>query len=284
MSEQEIMTNLAAPFPEQAIGWKAQATNGNRALAVAYIDARDVMDRLDAVMGVAGWKDEYFPQDQGTVACRLSLRIAGEWVSKEDIGGESHQPDPGDKAKAAYSDALKRAAVKWGIGRYLYSLPAQWVDYDPQKKQLTGKPRLPGWALPATKAQQAATPVAKPVETVQQLVQRWDATLVERKVSNPGALVAHLCAHLKAQHGGDMSHWPESLRDTAAKLTTDFVHARQADIRNTLFALLESKGQSEAKLLAALKLPADADARSLTAAQMNDAIARLKVLPDVVRS
>lgn len=51
-----IARDLADPFPADAIGWKPQTVSGNRCLAVAYIDARDVMDRLDAVMGrrVAG--------------------------------------------------------------------------------------------------------------------------------------------------------------------------------------------------------------------------------------
>ena len=52
------------------------------------------------------------------VVCRLFVRIGGDWVGKEDVGSPSEQPDDGDKRKASYSDALKRAAVKFGIGRY----------------------------------------------------------------------------------------------------------------------------------------------------------------------
>jgi hypothetical protein len=32
--------------------------------------------------------------------------------------------------KGSYSDAFKRAAVKWGVGRYLYALDAPWVDIE----------------------------------------------------------------------------------------------------------------------------------------------------------
>ncbi len=53
--------------------------------------------------------------------------------------------------RSAFSNALKRAACKLGIARYLYRLPRQWVDYDPQKKQLVKTPQLPAWALPAAK-------------------------------------------------------------------------------------------------------------------------------------
>src|SRR5204863_464715 len=53
-----------------------------------------------------------------------------------------------DRLKSAFSDALKRAAVKLGIGRYLYRLPLQWVEYDAQTRQLKGAPKLPDWAQP----------------------------------------------------------------------------------------------------------------------------------------
>jgi hypothetical protein len=142
---------LRRPFDPAEVKWKPQAVSkhGNSAMAVAYIDARAVMDRLDEAVGVGNWRDEYTEASGGVVLCRLSLRVGGEWVSKEDVGSESEQPDPQDKRKAAYSDALKRAAVKWGIGRYLYHLPQQWVPYDKQKRCFTQKPQLPAWALPS---------------------------------------------------------------------------------------------------------------------------------------
>jgi hypothetical protein len=139
---------LSQPFAPEKLGWKPQSVSGSRALAIAYIDARDVMDRLDAAVGPENWQDEYAPQANGTVVCRLAVRVNGEWITKCDVGGESDQKDAGDREKAAFSDALKRAAVKWGVGRYLYSLPAVWCDYDPQKKQLLKTPNLPAWALP----------------------------------------------------------------------------------------------------------------------------------------
>jgi hypothetical protein len=96
---------------------------------------RQSRDRLDAVVGVAGWHDEYSVLPCHAVACRLSIRIGDVTVTKEDAGGESGQADRGDKTKAAFSDALKRAAVKFGIGRYLYRLPVVWCDYDAKTKK-----------------------------------------------------------------------------------------------------------------------------------------------------
>jgi hypothetical protein len=64
--------------------------SGNRALAAAYIDSRAVQDRLDDVLGVDGWQDDYRCLPDGSVVCRLRCRIGGEWLTKVDVGGPSH--------------------------------------------------------------------------------------------------------------------------------------------------------------------------------------------------
>lgn len=151
---------LAEPFEPTEVKWKPQLVRNSRALACAYVDARVVEDRLDAIFGVAGWQDSYQPLENGAVMCRLRVRVGQEWIEKSDVGGQSDQPDEGDRTKSAFSDALKRAAVKLGIGRYLYRLPSVWVDYDPQTRQLKTKPQLPGWAIP--KGQKAPAPQSAP--------------------------------------------------------------------------------------------------------------------------
>src|SRR5262249_60669292 len=114
---------------------KPKIISDNRALAVAYLDARSVMDRLDEVVGTAGWKDDYEPLADGSVVCRLSLKLGGQWIVKSDVGTPNDQSDGADRVKTAFSDGLKRAAIKFGIARYLYRLPKQWLDYDPERKQ-----------------------------------------------------------------------------------------------------------------------------------------------------
>ena len=164
MTPEQIADALAAPFESREVKWKPQSVKGTRALAIAYIDARLVMDRLDDVFGPGGWQDEYTPLPNGSVLCRLSAKIGGEWVAKTDVGGESEQPDEGDRTKAAFSDALKRAAVKFGVGRYIYRLPHQWADYDPQKKRFVGTPSLPAWAVPKAATKPAPAPYKAPAE------------------------------------------------------------------------------------------------------------------------
>ncbi len=160
-AEPTLHDRLAEPFPANVLGWKAQSVKNNRALAVAYIESRDVMNRLDRVVGPENWWADFTPAGDGNVVCRLTLRIGDREVTKVDVGGESDQPDGGDKAKAAFSDAIKRAAVHWGIGRYLYYLPRTWCDYDPAKKEITSPPTLPHWALPHDAAPKPAPAAAR---------------------------------------------------------------------------------------------------------------------------
>lgn len=147
----DLRKALKRPFPKGAVKWKAQTTSRDetRALAVAFIDARNVMERLDRTVGPQGWSDEYeiiaATPGEYVVECRLS--VLG--VIKADVGDSSAtSSNSKNQAKAAYSDALKRAAVKFGIGRYLYALPLEWVPYDSQRRRLAMKPELPSWAIP----------------------------------------------------------------------------------------------------------------------------------------
>ena len=145
----DIFDALAAPFPPTEIEFRAGATNKDttRALALAYIPARTVMDRLDEAIGPENWQDRYEPGPGGGVICGLSLRINDEWITKWD-GADNTQFEA---VKGGISDALKRAAVKWGVGRYLYRLPSEWVSCELRGKSvvLLENPRLPEWAVPA---------------------------------------------------------------------------------------------------------------------------------------
>lgn len=191
MTAREIQEALAAPFPANAIEWKPQVVSkdGSKAMAVAYVGARAVMDRLDEVLGIACWQDAYESMPNGTVVCTLSIRINGEWVSRQNVGVPSAQPSAGDQRKSAYSSALKRTAVEFGVGRYLYRLPRQWVDYDAQKKCFTGTPTLPDWALPRPKPNLPRNGE----EFTRRLLAR-EAKLTAEGKCRPGDLLAYVLA------------------------------------------------------------------------------------------
>ena len=120
---------LSEPFPASAISWRIGSTNSDKtkAIPLAYIDARDVMERLDHVCGPQNWQCDY--PFQG--CCRIGIKIDGEWVWKSNGAGETHV----EAEKGQYSDAFKRAAVSW---RFTY--PANGS----RSKTLIPSPRVPG--------------------------------------------------------------------------------------------------------------------------------------------
>src|SRR2546421_9623540 len=81
-----ITKALAAPFDLTEVKFKPQAVKNNRAMALAYVDARAIQDRLDDVLGVEGWQDEYTTLEDGSVVCRLRLRLGVDWITKMDVG------------------------------------------------------------------------------------------------------------------------------------------------------------------------------------------------------
>lgn len=141
-----LLERLSAPFDPALVSWRVGQTNERfrkgddplKGKALAYIDARDVMGRLDEVVGCENWMDRY-PHANGKTVCDIGIRVERdddampwEWVWKADGAGDTDV----EAEKGALSDAFKRAAVRWGIGRYLYSIPSPWVALD-ERKQIT---------------------------------------------------------------------------------------------------------------------------------------------------
>lgn len=253
-----IAEALSAPFEARDIKFKPQMVKNNRALAMAYIDARLIQDRLDSVLGVENWQDNYEILPDGSVMCRLKLKLGSRWITKTDVGSPSEQPDSGDRLKAAFSDALKRAAVKFGIGRYLYRLHAQWVDYDPVKKQLAQLPHLPASALPSPSQSRTPKPSSigaeerspdgksetrdKPADAsttnaqspsaqslpsngqeLQKRLQDYDAKLATRKLCVRGALLAHVAqAGIKAGYTANLIDWSGPAIPFAVEVVKEF--------------------------------------------------------------
>ncbi|HEX9414819.1 MAG TPA: Rad52/Rad22 family DNA repair protein [Ktedonobacterales bacterium] len=120
---------LAAPFPPESVEWRPQGKTGpgKRVQLLPYVDARDVQERLDAVVGVGAWTFALEPLVVDAGELRVARgRLSLHGVSKDDIGTASQW----EASKGCASDALKRAAVQWGVARYLYALPVVWVTLD----------------------------------------------------------------------------------------------------------------------------------------------------------
>jgi hypothetical protein len=122
----EIFGALAAPFDSGEV--KVRSYSGRQ---MHYITARVAMNRLDDVVGPANWWDDYIPSEN-SVLCRLSIRLPdGSTLTKSDAGGYAGMSDQGDDDKSGYSDSFKRAAVKFGIARYLYRDGVPIFDREP---------------------------------------------------------------------------------------------------------------------------------------------------------
>lgn len=123
MDAQEIFDGLSAPFPADFIDWRVGSTNKDKTkgMALAYMDARAAMDRLDSVCGPGNWQNTY-TQAGSIMICSIGIKF-NEWVWKSDGAGATDF----EGEKGAMSDAFKRACVRWGVGRYLYDIRAPWV-------------------------------------------------------------------------------------------------------------------------------------------------------------
>ena len=158
----EDMAKLKEPFPETDLEWRLQSCGENNGKiwgrALAYITSRAVQDRLDEVCGPDGWQTTIRCEGDAYL-CTLSIRVThedgtSEWLSRTD-GADATDIEP---VKGGISGAVKRVAVQFGLGRYLYNLKDGWAiicddgQYRGQTKEKKSfkwnPPALPAWALP----------------------------------------------------------------------------------------------------------------------------------------
>ena len=128
-----ILKDLKKEIPFK---WRVQSFSKfkKKATCVAYVDSRDVQDLLDKVCSPECWKDEY-REIKGLLFCGISIFYDNQWITKWDTGSESDI----EKEKGSVSDSFKRAAVKWGVGRFLYRMKIKYVDSS-EIKSSTNKP------------------------------------------------------------------------------------------------------------------------------------------------
>jgi len=175
---------LKDPFPESDIEWRVGSVSkdGKKGTALAYLTNRAIMDRLDSAVGPELWKND-FREWKGGQLCGISIFINNEWITKWD-GADDSKIEP---TKGGLSDAMKRAAVQWGIGRYLYDLDTSWVALDEWKHIIT-VPSLPKWALPVgaepkkKEAPEQAPTKEQPKEAVKETPKSDNELISEKQV------------------------------------------------------------------------------------------------------
>ncbi|GIW26486.1 Rad52/Rad22 family DNA repair protein [Meiothermus sp.] len=212
----DVWEMLSEPFPPEALQWRVEALSKDkrRALVVPDLDIRAVLERLDEVVGVHGWQDTYevlhtptAAADHYAVKCRLTVMD----ISKEDVG-------EGDSLKAAFSDALLRTAIKFGLGRHLYRLEQQWVDHDPE----TGKFNPPQVhlvaAAPSLRSEAPAPPEAPENTRSPDPAKPEPQELIDRLIERlKGAGLGKQAAQIVMKYGGYGKH-PDETRKLYGEL------------------------------------------------------------------
>jgi len=183
------LDRLDEPFAADDIEWRVQqcgVTGQGKpwAMVLAYVTNRAIMKRLDEVCGKAGWRNEFQPAPDSGVMCGISIKVDGEWITKWDAAENTQV----EAVKGGMSGAMKRAAVQWGIGRYLYMLEEGFADTSLEKKggwnrakAKDGKqifwtpPRLPAWALPPIKPVEQMEQTPAPERNPQEILNDFTA-------------------------------------------------------------------------------------------------------------
>lgn len=219
----DFFQRLAAPFDPAQVSWRCGSTNkkkqqrenganakATKGQALAYLDARDVMDRLDEVCGPDGWQNRYSHAGAMTI-CELGVRSEGEWLWKADGAGETDI----EGEKGALSSALKRAAVRWGIGRYLYGIPSPWVELDEWEQITTAeRAKLEDLLAKYTTEYEWGSPESRATlrvltQTIKQTVLTSDDVRVWRE-ANTGTL-----AQMRVKARGHVDELLESIAETS---------------------------------------------------------------------
>jgi hypothetical protein len=125
---------LTAPILPNEIEWRVQSqTSTGKLIVVPYINNRCVMHRFDAAFGAENWTSEFREISNGFL-CRLTVTINDRTIYREDGASKTNiEPE-----KGGISDAMKRAAVQFGLGRCLYDYPRVFIECE-------GK-FIPDWA------------------------------------------------------------------------------------------------------------------------------------------
>ena len=109
---------LTAPIQPHEVEWRIQSKGNGKMTIVPYITNRCVMERFDKAFGAENWTSEFREITNGFI-CRLTVIVKDRTLDREDGASKTNiEPE-----KGGISDAMKRAAVQFGLGRDLYNYP-----------------------------------------------------------------------------------------------------------------------------------------------------------------
>ena len=220
------LSKLKDFFEPNDIEWRLQQCGKTKegkiwGMALAYVTNRAIMNRLDEVCGPENWKNEFKAAPDGGILCGISIKVNDEWVTKWD-GAENTDIEA---VKGGLSGAMKRAAVQWGIGRYLYKLEESWINanengaYRGKTKDGTtfkwDAPTLPAWALPkGSKSETHSEPKVEPKQTKKSKFTD-EQTVAMKKWATGDVFTSDELADIKKRLGGP--DWEKVFADTQSE-------------------------------------------------------------------
>ncbi len=185
-----IYAALAAPFPEHCIQRTEGRLTGRGYDTVGY-GYQFIANRLNEVLGVGGWRAhrtvtvKEITRSNGRPAfeaiCDITLEL-GEWIDgsfmvfAESLADGGHvASSEADARKGAYTNAFKKAAAFFGVGRQAYegsldddNLPGEHVVEVVQQhvqRVVPAQAQAPVQLIQSTQNSQVTQPAARPVST-----------------------------------------------------------------------------------------------------------------------
>lgn len=246
-SVKDIYQKLRAPLSAKLISWRVgrKASGDTMGQALPYITPRVIQNTLDDIMGPENWRNSFLANTLGagmaSVIAIIELRLNGEWIAKSDAAQVDTFKEDGQNnskeiaIKGAYSDAFKRAAVMWGLGRYLYEFEAPWVALDANKR-LSETPILPAHMLPEDEradAEAARAARAEVAEVADKGAAQPAPPPADKQAEKPAAKAAEKQADVAVEKPAQAK--PEAPVETPA--------AKPAEVKQAVQAPAETKPQ-----------------------------------------
>ena len=128
MIKENELSKLNVATPKDEIKYRPGSTfnwaEKKYARMLAYVDARYIQDKLDEIVGIGNWSNQFHRDEKGILYCTITIKFIREdgsvdSISKTDVGTESNV----EQQKGVVSDTFKRCAVHFGLARDLYNLP-----------------------------------------------------------------------------------------------------------------------------------------------------------------
>jgi len=130
MQIKETEMKLKAQFPADDVEFRITKVDKTlrKALIKPVISSQAVMDRLDDIFSIAGWKISYTVSDN-SVTCKLLIKFGEVWIAKEGLA--LFTVSFNDHSSTAFGNA----AAKFGMGRDLMCQPMVWVELSEKRPE-----------------------------------------------------------------------------------------------------------------------------------------------------